>query len=370
MADKTDYQRYQDELRARQWKVSDVPFYREGEAPDFTDYETLDYLDVYHKVWGRQCGENGLGRLREVAISVITEAENAVYEPRYPFHEDLIWLESHGLRRADIQELQDEQGAYAEILEANGVKVHWIDWGEQPMTPFGPMQAMWAPSDLWVIRGGSIIQKPGWHPFSFGRSEFLARWALHHLGIPILFTLTGKAVQEPATTMWFAEDVWVTGISCAYNEEGNDQLLPIIQRTAAVEELEVHTVYLPTDMYFDRKTGVSGHLTNVMCALDIDKVLIYSPGIDTETHRWLRRKGYRIGEVDLEEQVTYTPTNIIPLEPGVVFMVKEATRAITTVRDMGVEVIEVPNAEFNQLGGALHCRTLRILRDSGPHKNA
>ena len=100
------------------------------------------------------------------------------------------------------------------------------------------------------------------------------------------------------------------------------------------------------------------------------RCLIYSPGIDTETHRWLRRKGYRIGEVDLEEQVTYTPTNIIPLEPGVVFMVKEATRAITTVRDMGVEVIEVPNAEFNQLGGALHCRTLRILRDSGPHKNA
>ena len=138
MADKTDYQRYQDELRAREWKLSDVPFYREGEAPDFTDYETLDYLDFYHKVWGRQCGENGLGRLREVAISLITEAENAVYEPRYPFHEDLIWLESQGLRRADIQKLQDEQGAYAEILEANGVKVHWIVWGEQPMTPFGP----------------------------------------------------------------------------------------------------------------------------------------------------------------------------------------------------------------------------------------
>ena len=69
--------------------------------------------------------------------------------------------------------MQEEQAQYAEALEGAGVAVHWIDWGEAPMSAFGPMQAMWAPLDLWVIRGGSIIQKTGWHPFSFGRSEFL-----------------------------------------------------------------------------------------------------------------------------------------------------------------------------------------------------
>jgi hypothetical protein len=204
----SEYERHLEALRRREWRLEDVPFYEPGRATDFSDVAQMDYQDIYPEVWGRRCGENGIGRLREVAISVITDAELAAYDERYPFHEDLEWLESHGLQRADIGKTQEEQEQYAEALAGAGVTVHWIDWGEAPMSAFGPMQAMWAPSDLWVIRGGSVIQKTRWHPFSFGRSEFLARWAQHHLGVPILYTIVGKAVQEPATTMWFADDVW------------------------------------------------------------------------------------------------------------------------------------------------------------------
>jgi N-dimethylarginine dimethylaminohydrolase len=50
-------------------------------------------------------------------------------------------------------------------------------------------------------------------------------------------------------------------------------------------------------------------------------------------------------------------------------MVAEAKRAIAAVRRAGVEVIEVPNREFMQIGGALHCRTLRIHREPGPARN-
>jgi N-dimethylarginine dimethylaminohydrolase len=92
--------------------------------------------------------------------------------------------------------------------------------------------------------------------------------------------------------------------------------------------------------------------------------------VDAETHAWLRRKGYGVVELEREEQIPYTPTNTIPLEPGAVFMVKEAKRAVAAVRKAGVEVIEVPNEEFSRIGGALHCRTLRVLRDPGPLKNA
>jgi N-dimethylarginine dimethylaminohydrolase len=358
-------------LRERAWQLDDVPFYEPGQPCDFTRLGGMEYLDIYPEVWGRPCGENGIGRLREVAISKISDAELAAYDERYPFHEDLDWLESHGLQRADIGRMQEEQAQYAELLSDQGVSVHWIDWGEAPMSAFGPMQAMWAPSDLWVIRGGSVIQKTGWHPFSFGRSEFLARWAQHHLGIPILYTVVGKGVQEPATTMWFADDVWVTGISAAYNAEGNRQLEPVVRRSCPDVDLEVHTIYLSTDRFVDRQTGLGGHLTNVICPLDIDKVLVYSAGVDAGTHQWLRAKGYTVVEVpDREEQIRYTPTNTIPLEPGVVFMVKEARRSVAAVRKAGVEVIEVPNEEFSRIGGALHCRTLRVLRDPGPLKNA
>ncbi len=69
-----------------------------------------------------------------------------------------------------------------------------------------------------------------------------------------------------------------------------------------------------------------------------------------------------------EEQIRYTPTNTIPLEPGVIFMVKEAKQAVAAVRRAGVEVIEMPNEEFSRIGGALRCRTMRVLRDPGPLK--
>jgi len=368
-AEASPYEAHLAERRKREWRRADLPFADSGIDEAGWSYEDLDYLDVYPRVWGRSCGENGIGRLREVALSRITEAELEVYEERYPFHEDPVWLESQGLLDADIRKLQEEQAAYAELLEQHGVKVHWIDWGEAPMSAFGPMQAMWAASDCWVTRGGTVVQKTGWHPFSFGRSEWMARWLQHQLGVPVLYTVHGTGIHEPSTTIWLAEDVWVTGLSAAYNEEGNRQVEAVVRRTCGVENLEVHVMRLTTDRFFDRSSGLSAHLTNVICALDLDKVLVYRPGIDAGTLRWLRQKGYTIIPVERAEQIRFTPTNTVPLEPGVVFMVQEAKGAIAAVRRAGVEVVEVPNEEFMTIGGALHCRTLRLLRDPGPSKN-
>jgi N-dimethylarginine dimethylaminohydrolase len=362
----TPYEAELELRRRRTWGVADLPFSDSGIDEAGWAYEQLDYRDTYPAVWGRPCGENGIGRLREVALTRVTDAEVQVYDERYPFHGDPIWLESQGLLRADIGRMQDEQAAYAELLEANGVRVHWLDFGDAPMSAFGPMQVMWAASDCWVTRGGIVVQKTGWHPFGFGRSEWMARWLQHELGIPILYTVQGKGVHEPSTTIWLAENVWVAGLSASYNMEGHRQVEAVVRRTCGVDDLEVRVMHLTTDRFFDRESGLSAHITNVMCPLDLRKVLVYRPGIDAGTLRWLRRMGYRIIDVDREEQIRFTPTNTIPLAPGVVFMVAEAKRAIAAVRKAGVEVIEVPNEEFMQIGGALHCRTLRIYREPGP----
>jgi N-dimethylarginine dimethylaminohydrolase len=114
----------------------------------------------------------------------------------------------------------------------------------------------------------------------------------------------------------------VTGTSAAYNAEGNRQIEPVVRRSAGDIDLEVHTIYLSTDRFVDRESGRSAHLTNAICPLDINKVLLYPSAVDAGTHEWLKRKGYKAVEVDREEQILYTPTNTIPLQPGAVFMVK------------------------------------------------
>jgi len=365
----TFFDEYQRQLFERRWSWDDIPFYEgKGAKQSIAPLHDLDYLDVYERVHGRKIGCNGIGPLREVALTRITEAENQVYDPRYPYAADQRFLEAHGLGRIpDIDVCRRQQEDYAAVLEGEGVTVHWIDWGDAPMGAYGPLQATWAAQELLVINGGAVVPKLGWHPFSFGRTEFLAHWAYWNLSIPTLLTISGKgAVAEAGATVWLAQDVYVAGLSAAYNQAGLDQLLPMVELTAGVDELKVLTIRCQGRVYFDRRTGASAHVTNLIAPLDVDKVLAFKPGIDTETLLWLDRNGYLVVEADFEEHIANDICNLKILAPGRVVMAAEAKRTIEKVRAAGVEVIEVPYSGFQHAGGGFHCTTMEIYRDPGP----
>ena len=66
-----DYQRH---LHERRWTWDDIPFYEgRGARQSIAPLHDLDYLDVYERVYGRKLGCNGIGKLREVALTHITE---------------------------------------------------------------------------------------------------------------------------------------------------------------------------------------------------------------------------------------------------------------------------------------------------------
>ena len=46
-----------------------------------------------------------------------------------------------------------------------------------------------------------------------------------------------------------------------------------------------------------------------LCALDVDKVVCYPPGLDFWTYEWLRKRGYKMVTVDIEEQRLFAPAN-------------------------------------------------------------
>ena len=365
----TDYDRHQAVLYQKEWTWDDMPFYRRGEKLDVAPWHDLDYLDVYEKIYGRPIGGNGIGKLREVALSKISEAENQLYDDRFPYAGDTDFLARNGMGRfPDIAKAQDQQENYAKVLENAGVSIRWIDWGDYPVSAYGPMQSMWAPQELCIINGGAIVPKMGRHPFSFGRAEWLSQWAFWNLNIPTLLTITGKAVCEVGATVWLAQDVYVVGLSPAYNQEGLDQLLPVVARTAGVDDLKVLTIQCRSTDYFNRGTGASAHVSNVIGALDVDKVLVHPPGVDTHSLIWLKKHGFRIIECDPQEQIDLNASvcNVKVLEPGLVVMAAEAANTIARVRDAGVEVIEVPYSGFAHTGGGFHNSTMEIYREPGP----
>jgi N-dimethylarginine dimethylaminohydrolase len=268
--------------------------------------------------------------------------------------------------QVDIERLRDEQENLAEKLEESGVKVYWIEYPEKPMAAFGPMTNQHSASELLVVPGGSIIPKKGYAlaPLSgFGRTEYLARWAFWNLGIPPLLTIVGKGVWIAG--VFLAEDVYVQTMSVETNAEGLEQVIPVLKKVCG-EDLRIRTIQTPGAAYFDRKSGYNAHTDMIIAPLDVDKLLVFPGGIDTSTHIWLRKAGYKTIEVDVEEQIKDCPCNLIPLEPGRVIMHAGAERAIAAVRKAGVEVIPVPYTEYNKFGGGIHCATMQILRDPGP----
>lgn len=363
-AGQTEYDAWLEQLRAREWTMHDVPFYREGVGPNVADWHNLDYLDFYDKVYGRRIGSNGIGKLKEVALTRIEKWERATL-----FDQDPAWFAGAGISKmgaVDVGKMRAQQEHYAGVLEENGVKVHWIEYPNPPVSAFGPMVGMWAAQELLIINGGSVIPRIGWFPFSFGRAEYLARWAFWHLGIPPLLTITGKGVNEAGASFFLAQDVFLTALSPSYNREGLEQLIPVMRRTAGIEPFHVQVMHLSATPYFNPKTGACSHPDVLVGPLDIKKAVLFTAGIDTETYLWLKHHGYKLVELDFEEHVQHFPANLTILEPGRVIMAAEAPKAVAEVRKLGVDVIEVPYSEFHKAGGGFACSTQLILREPGP----
>jgi len=103
----------------------------------------------------------------------------------------------------------------------------------------------------------------------------------------------------------------------------------------------------------------------VLEVVDLGKVLIYPPNINTEIIKWLKNHKFEIITVDRDEQIEYFPPNLILLEPGKVLVHEGAKRTIAKLRKAGVQVIEVPYSENIKMGGGLHCALMEIYREPG-----
>lgn len=370
---KNDFDRYQEELQEKvrrgELTINDMPFYEGGKATDVLKLNQLEYLDVKDRIYGRKFGKNGIGKLKEVALTKITERESYENHPYFKVDPDyFIKTGIGGTEHPDIEKYQKQQENYARVLQENGVKVHWIDFPENLMGPFGPVICTWAGNDTMVTRGGSIVQKGGMYMFgAFGRFEFLARWCLLQLNIPVLLTITGKGICEAAPVSHFVtEDVMIVGLSAACNQEGLDQFIPAVKRTSGVENFQVITNKMPLDHYFDHESGVSAHMDMVFSAVDLGKVLLYPPCMNTETLLWFKEHKFEIIEIDREEQLEYFPSNLILLEPGKVIVHAGAKRTIAKLKKAGIEVIDIPATEQIKMGGGIHCAALEVYREPGP----
>jgi len=356
----------QERARRGEFSVAEMPGYVPGEPAQPSTWHHMDLLEIYPRIYGRECGANGIGRLREVALVEINEAE------RFPLYdEDPMYFPQTGLSYFDLDtnRMKDQSAQYQAALEEAGVLVHRVAFPNPPVGAFGPMRGTWAANELLILRGGSVIEKIAINPFGFGRSEYLAYWAWTQLSVPPLLTIAGEGVAETGPCLWLAEDVFVAAHGLAFNDDGLGQLIPAVARSSklSLAELTVLQIECAGGRYFYPTVGTSHHPDMVLGPLDVDKVIAYPPGLDFVTWSWLKDHDYKIVEIDRDEQLKFAPANVTIIEPGRVIMADGADNAIAECRKLGVDVTTVPYDEFLRSGGGLHCSTLRVWRDPGPY---
>jgi N-dimethylarginine dimethylaminohydrolase len=336
--------------------VKRYPDYRQGMPPDVYKLLQFSHLDEYEKVWGRPWGAQGIGKLREVGLVAPSNHES---HPLFAQDPNFFLLRYRS--QIDIESLIQNHKLWAELLEDNGVKIHWMEY-EDYWGAYGPMRKLFVCEEVKFIRGGAIIPRFGHASYKRGMEREFQKFVAK-IGCPILHTVHGNGVMEVGPMLvGLTEDVWVAGLSCGANREGVDQVLPVLYRSGIKE---VHVMELPTilDTF---EAGGEFHVDMVISPVDHKKVIVYPDNLPWETYVWLRDRDFEIIEIPKEDQ-KYCPANLILLEPGKVIMPKRAVKTIEKVRDAGVEVVEFDSDGIMQGGvNGLKCITLEVLRDAGP----
>lgn len=340
--------------RIEDYPLENYPDYEPGKPPRTELLERIHYLHEVERIWGKNWGGCGIGKLREVALIRPHEQEvNPLWEKEPNF-----FL----LRRARINlpRLKAALEDYAQLLEGEGVKVHWMEV-EDTMGAYGPMRKMFMGGAILVVRGGAILPRYGQTSMVRGRNINFLRF-LTSIGCPILHMVHGSGICEPGVFVPLAEDVVVAGKGSTANDDGLEQVLAVLYRSGIKEVLISHH----TTLYEDFEAGGEFHMDMVLGVVDLGVAVIYPGYLDYQTFRWLREKGFKLIEIPKDEHHQFYPANLVILEPGRVIMPAGAKETIRRVRQAGVEVIEFDTSGLMGGTNGLRCVTMLLLRDPGP----
>jgi N-dimethylarginine dimethylaminohydrolase len=337
-------------------ELTAFPGYRPGSVPQYADYhEDVDFLDELEAVWGKRWGAQGIGRLREVAMSPPTEVEALDLYDRDPA------FFVYGGELPELGPMREQHAALMETYRDLGIEVHKFEYPETPRSAYGVMKRAVSAAAGFVINGGAIVPREA-APYWRGRSRYVSQF-LQSLGCPILYTVHGKGVCEIGASVRMADDLIVVMLSTDCNQDGLDQVRPILERAG----YRVWAARSPGPLHeFHPEVPGWMHADMWLAPLDADLALVYPPWCDFDTIRYLRSIGYRLIEAPREEQESVTPVNLITIEPRKVVMPTGAPRTRALLDAVGVEAIEVDYGEVIKYGGGIRCTTMQLVRDPGP----
>ncbi|MGH8962985.1 MAG: dimethylarginine dimethylaminohydrolase family protein [Jatrophihabitantaceae bacterium] len=332
------------------------PGYRPGAPPQYAEYHAeVDYLDEVEAIWGQKWGAQGIGQLRQVAMSPPTEVETL---PAYD--KDRAFF-AYGGELPDLGRMREQHAGLMDTYRRLGIDVRIFTYPEEPRSAYGPLKRAVSAAAGFVINGGAILPREA-TPYWRGRSRYVSQY-LQSINCPILYTVHGEGVCEVGAFRRMADDFIVAMLSPDCNRDGLEQVRPILERAG----YHVWAAHSPGTLHVFHPELIGWiHPDMWIAPLDRHLALIYPPWCDYETIRYLKSIGYTLIEADREEQERIAPCNLQTIAPRKVVMCAGAPKTRALVEAAGVEVVEVAYDEVIKYGGSIHCTTMQLVRDPGP----
>jgi dimethylargininase len=252
---------------------------------------------------------------------------------------------AHGfLHPVDLDAARREHDAFVEVLIRLGVEVHQLE------TETASPDLVYAFDPLIVSNAGAIALRAG-KPNRRGEELILERWTLGH-GIPTVGRVEAPGTVEGGDTFWLRPDLLCVGRTLRTNEAG-------IRQLAAIVGGDVRVFDLP----YWRGPSELIHLLSVISPVADDLAVVYAPLLPVGLWRLLGELGIRLVEVPDAEFATLG-CNILAVRPGVVVVADGNPATRRALEAAGCEVHAYPASEIGINGsGGPTCLTRPILRD-------
>jgi dimethylargininase len=253
---------------------------------------------------------------------------------------------AHGfLRPVDLERARREHDGLVAALDGLGVRVHVLD--DEPDTD---PDLVYVFDPLLVTDAGAIPLRPG-KPNRAGEPAIMERWLNAH-DIPTAGRIEAPGTVEGGDTVWLGDGIFVIGRTLRTNDPGARQL-------AAIVGGDVRIVDLP----YWKGPAELVHLMSVISPVSDDLAVVFLPLLPVGLHAWLEELGIRLVEVPEAEYPTLG-CNVLAVRPGVVIVADGNRVTRRGLEAAGVEVHAVALGEVGENGsGGVTCLTRPLLRE-------
>ena len=230
------------------------------------------------------------------------------------------WRELGWRAEPDPAGLVAEHEALCTLLEDGGAEV--VRAGGQPRS----LDAIYTFDPLLMTDSGALLLRPG-KPQRRDEPEALLG-DLVRAGIPVVGGLEEPALAEGGDTLWLDERTLVVGRSYRTNGAG------VAALQAALPDVEVVSVDLP----HLHGRGEVLHLLSLISPLDDDLAVVYLPLLPVRLVELLQERGVELVEVPDAEFETMGP-NVLALGPRVGLAIEGNETTRRRLERAGVEVL-------------------------------